>query len=414
MTAHGLGAPARYVRSMALLLLLPLLACHPRPTAVFEAQQEHLGAPDPWFGEGVRLEPGTQVDLAWAAPGLSLSGQAVELAGWEAPAAPGPGLKAEHGWIAERDLVTRVLQTLATDSIGLAQVPKPPDGTPAAYRLEGRVLAFGREARVAAKTGQFLGNLILVPVTGLLFGGVAPGIQGISGYQTEVLFQVKVVDLRTQDTVLAVHSRKNFKSLEAPVEVAAALWKLSGGEAAAHHWWPAQELSEIDGDYVWFRPGMDMRGTRIRCLPWLPDYSRSAQVREKDIRRGLPTRMPSLLVAEAPAGQPGPVLSEGAGDLYLQGHCDAFQGRGQSLSCRVKVWDPATGEVVGLMQVTKGFWQRNIEQDWARRIVHQLVAHKPNEDQGVVSKGFWRSAIEMDWIRNRFRNPPTPAPQGNN
>jgi len=398
MTAHGLGALAQVVRGLGLLLLLPVLACHPRPSTVAEAQQAS-GDPDGWFGEGVQFQPGSGMELVWAEPGLNLSGQAVEMAEWEAPDAPGPGQEAGPSWIAGRDALVRELRTLTAESIGAAQEPRPPAGTPPAYRLEGRVLAFGKEARVAAKTGQVLGNLVLLPLEVFItHGAAAAGIEGVSGYRTEVLFQVKLVDLITRRTVLAIHCRRDFKSLEAPVELAAAIWELSGGA----NWWPAQALDEHDGDRVWFRPDLDLRGARIRCLAWLPGYSHRARVREKDIGRGVGHRMPGLLVDANDEGLAGPILSETAGDLYLQG--EELQGA----VCRAKLWDPATRETLGLMEVGRGLWPTGAGKDWARRILGQLRNQRPDGNQ-EESRGFWRKSVDQDWLQKYLRKP-APAP----
>ncbi len=382
LTGYGTSYFNRFVRGFALLLLLSALACRSRPLTVPEVPKEGPTIQDPWFGAGVHLAPHPRVDLAWAAPALDLRGQAVDLAAWEVPGTPGPGIQAGEYWTTKRDLVTHLLQDLAAEGIVLAQQPKPPPGTPAAYRIHGRVLAFDRQARVAAKTGQILGNIVLVPIdlVGIFTGHEPIFIGPVSGYRTGVLFQVKVVDLRTNGTVLALQSRTDFKSLEAPTDLVTAIWNLSGGEMAARDWWPTQELHKAGGDQVWFRPGLNLQGVRIRCLAWLPDFRLNGKVKERDLERNLqPIRMPRLLV-ESNDGIPGLNLSETEGTLYLQGLCPGPEGANLP-TCRVKLWDPATGQVVGLMQVSKGFWRTDAEKDWARRIRRQLRAQSPNEIQ---------------------------------
>ena len=333
-----------------------------------------------WFGEGVTFAPEPWADFAWARPDLDLRGQAVELAPWEVPAAPPTGDKATEAWKAKRDRVTQLLQQLVVEGLSLAQQVKPPPGSSPTYRLQGRVLAFDRQTRVAAKTGQVMGNIVLVPVNLILVVALNGAmhdiflIRDVSGYHTEVLYQVKVVDLRTQSTVLALQSWLDFKSLEAPTHLRSAIWALTGGEAARRTWWPPlHAMEKKDGDQVWFKPGLDLRQARILCLPWMPEETLQAKVREKDLDRGLQaTRMPGLL-ADPGGNMVGPWLSEAEGTLFLQGECPGPE-RMASLGCRVKLWDPGTGEVLGLLQVRKGFWRSNVEKDWVRRIRRHLQA----------------------------------------
>jgi hypothetical protein len=273
--------------------------------------------------------------------------------------------------------VTQFVQALAAEGIALTQQMSIPAEVPPAYRVQGRVLAFDRQTRVAAKAGQIIGNIALVPVNlalllltnghmnQLLFIG------NVSGYRTEVLYQAKVVNLKTQTTVLALQSWMDFQSLQAPISLPATIWTLGGGEVAMRDWWPGQSLHEEDGDQVWFQPGLDLSGTRIRCLRWLPGPTLDAKVAERDLAMGLQaTRMPRLLAAAERDGT-GPALSETEGSLYLQGLCPGPEPW-RARTCRVKLWDPATGQVVGLMQVSKGFWRSHTEGDWVRRIQRHL------------------------------------------
>jgi hypothetical protein len=164
------------------------------------------------------------------------------------------------------------------------------------------------------------------------------------------------------------------------VELAEAIWDLSGGAAEARNGWPDQELSEVGGDKVWFKPGLDLRGVHIRCLDWYPSFPPRSKVREKEIERGLSSGMPGRLAGEPDGGMPGPVLSEHQGSLFLRGLCvEAGHGIPPG-TCRVKLWDSATGEAVGLMQVSKGFWRTDARKDWARRILRQLRAQHPGEN----------------------------------
>jgi len=373
-------APVRKARwYLGLVILLMFPACHPPPSTLPQGSKEQPVLQDPaWFGEGVRPAPLGRVPFAWARPGLDLRGQPMELAPWEVAAAPPPGAGAGGPWTTKRDQVTQVLQVLAAEGFALAQQWSPPGAAPPVYRVQGRVLAFDRQARVAAKAGQVAGNIALVPVNLallLLSNGALNQplfISGVSGYRTDVLFQVKAVDLRTGGTVLALQDRLDFKSLQSPTSLPAAIWELAGRPAAEATWWPARELHEADGDKVWFSSGLDLSQARIHCLRWLPGQSLDSELGEKELKWGLQAnRMPRKL-AEPEAEKGGPTLSETEGTLFLQGEAQPRNGP----ICRVRLWDPATGQVLGLMQVSKGFWRTDIEKDWARRIRKHLRSQK--------------------------------------
>ena len=320
-------APVRKARwCLGLVILLMFPACHPPPSTLPQGSKEQPVLQDPaWFGEGVRPAPLGRVPFAWARPGLDLRGQPMELAPWEVPAAPPSGAGAGGPWTTKRDQVTQVLQVLAAEGFALAQQWSPPGAAPPVYRVQGRVLAFDRQARVAAKAGQVAGNIALVPVNLallLLSNGALNQplfISGVSGYRTDVLFQVKAVDLRTGVTVLALQDRLDFKSLQSPTSLPAAIWELAGGPAAEATWWPARELHEADGDKVWFSSGLDLSQARIHCLRWLPGQSLDSELGEKELKWGLQAnRMPRKL-AEPEAEKGGPTLSETEGTLFLQG-----------------------------------------------------------------------------------------------
>ncbi len=370
--------PRSFLLGLACSLVLAVMACQTAPTTVPQVRREPPALQDPtWFGEGVQLVPSGTVDFAWAPPNLDLRGQAIELAAWEVPATPPQGGEASKDWRDKRERVTQLLQAFTTEGIALAQQMTVPVEVPAAYRVQGRILSFDRQARVAEKAGQFLGNIVLVPVNLAVLlatrGAMFPPffIGRVSGYRTEVLCQVKVVDLVTQRTVLGLQSWLDFKSLETPARLQATLWKLCGGEAMAKDWWPSQKLQRQDGDEVWFQPGLDLSRASIRCLRWLPGPSLQGVFGEGDLERRLQAnRMPSLL-AEPQDDETGPFLSETKGSLYLQ-----VSEPWAKDTCWAKLWDPATGQVLGLMEVTKGFWSSDKHQDWARRIRRHLRAQR--------------------------------------
>ena len=80
----------------------------------------------------------------------------------------------------------------------------------------------------------------------------------------------------------------------------------------------------------------------------------------------------------------------------------------------VKLWDPATGKVVGLMEVSRGFrlWGqgRSIEAGWVKRIVGHLKAQHPDGSPVAAPNGFWRSTIELGWLEKVLPGPKPPDP----
>lgn len=369
-------------RVIPALLVLGFLACQPLPRTTPEKPRERPAraetVQDPaWFGEGVQLTPHKHVDFAWAATGLNLQGQGVSFAPWEVPATPASGETPGAWWLSQRDKVTKVLQTLALEGVTLTQQLRLPPGSPPAYELRGRILSFDRQTRVGAKVGQTIGNVALVPVNLMLLlfdrGGsnplVVPFIGGVSGFRTEVLYQVKVVDLRNQRTVLALQSWMDFRSLELPVSLREALWDLGGGPLATPGWWVAANLQEAQGDKVWFAPGLDLTGIRIRCLTWLPGPTLYQVSTESDLWHGLQAvRMPALL-ADPDGEQPDLKLSDQEGSLHLQGLCPWPGAR----TCQVKLWDPATGQVMACMEVSAGVLAFDREWTWARKVREHLA-----------------------------------------
>lgn len=372
-------------------IILGCLACQPvetgpgpvrpRPEQAMQVQDQS------WFGEGVAMAPHPHADFAWSASDLSLFGQAVELAPWEVPATPESGEAPTAWWLEQREKVTRILQSLTVQGVRLAQQLRLPEDAPPAYRLQGRILAFDRQTRVGAKVGQSLGNILVVPVNLVLALGSTGGRQmgvpffgRVSGFRTEVLYQLKLTDLRTQRTVLALQSWMDFRSLHLPVSLREALWDLGGGASATRSWWPAANMKEIQGGLAWFAPDLDLTGIPIRCLNWLPEPTGSLFIRESQLDSRLQAlALPALLASKDP-DDPDLLLSEREGSLYLQGQ--AFGPK--TGTCQVKLWDSASGRVLACLELTTGPLSFNPARDWVEQIRELLgtrVRPRPGRKQ---------------------------------
>lgn len=347
----------------------------PRPPQAASVQD---GA---WFGEGIAWGPREGLDFVWAAEGLDLRGQPVELAPWTVSGTGPP----RH-----REAVVKILQRQAVEGVALAQDMRLPEGSRPAYRLDGRILSFDRRAQVAAKAGQVAFNTLLVPVDAslLLLGiasggggfekGMIPPIEGVAGYRTEALYQVRLQDLRTGRTVLAIQSWVRFDSLHVPSTLRGAVFGLAGGCLELREPTCSEPMAEVDGDQIWCAPDLDLTGIWIRCLNWKGGLPSGAGTEAEERQGLLALRMLDLLVRERE--DPRLLLSLEKGTLHLQAESSFVHGK----QCRVRLWDPGTGRVVCHMVITSGLDGPDLEKDWARRIRRHLGTRL--RDEGATSE----------------------------
>ena len=141
------------------------------------------GLLDPaWFGEGVSFVKGEDVDFFWIKPGVNLAGRVIRMAPWEDPVMLKPG----------RDGKDNAKATALTDSF------------PGMLRgaLSG---AFNGKAKVSRTEGdlELLGRFVDVNAG----SKAAKWLIGLGAGSESATWDLKVVDPKTRELLLAIHHR---------------------------------------------------------------------------------------------------------------------------------------------------------------------------------------------------------------